>query len=275
MGFKTLNSVLNLKSDVPPPCSTYVIVDALKAKGEFMLQHFLTNYLAPEVSLPVLFVALDSIFNHHNLITRKMGLNLTQAQERKDFYFLDLASKLAFLPSCGDEGAAFNYYGSIVELVYKEILQSLDSFDSRIDSEKNASIGSIMIDDLSVLSFYGCPSSLIMRFICWLKRQAYKRGGSLIILIHGDRAFEEDDEVSSLSHQLLHLCDAWFHVSALNSGLSQDVHGQVAIQSGPNWRINKSKGGSPEFSNSFPILHYQLRDNNVAFFPKGTSQGVL
>ncbi|KAJ9089455.1 Elongator subunit elp6, variant 3 [Entomophthora muscae] len=179
------------------------------------------------------------------------------------------------LPLISKENIPEPYYITILNFLYKSIIEALNAIDTD-KSEKINSLGSVMIDDISVLLFYGCPSSLVMKFIFWLKRQIYQRNGCLIVLSHGDQPFEEDKECSSLTHSLLHSCEAWFRVSALPSGLSQDVHGQVTIHSGPQWPLNNKFDDIPvQFTTSLPTLHYQLRDNNITFFPKGTSQGVL
>ncbi|KAJ9089456.1 Elongator subunit elp6, variant 2 [Entomophthora muscae] len=158
-----------------------------------------------------------------------MGLNLQHAQENKLFHFVDFASKIAMLPLISKENIPEPYYITILNFLYKSIIEALNAIDTD-KSEKINSLGSVMIDDISVLLFYGCPSSLVMKFIFWLKRQIYQRNGCLIVLSHGDQPFEEDKECSSLTHSLLHSCEAWFRVSALPSGLSQDVHGQVIFE---------------------------------------------
>jgi hypothetical protein len=70
LGYSSLNNLLNWKDGVPSPKTNLLLIDTFATEANFLFNHFITNYI--QQKNPVLFVGFKNIFNHYNLILKKM-----------------------------------------------------------------------------------------------------------------------------------------------------------------------------------------------------------
>ncbi|KAL0961201.1 hypothetical protein HGRIS_006169 [Hohenbuehelia grisea] len=124
----------------------------------------------------------------------------------------------------------------------------------------------VIVDELSLLSWLGISPSEIARFCRALRAVCLKSKANLIIRHHIVTPGEPDD----LFRRIFQLCSYHLDDKPLASGKSGSVSGEVALHSGPNAPLK----GTRVFSRS-SALQYRLTETGVIFFERGTSSGVL
>ncbi|ORX77336.1 hypothetical protein K493DRAFT_245396 [Basidiobolus meristosporus CBS 931.73] len=272
MGYATLHSAFHWEDTehfLPPRGKNFLITDTLGANGDFLLYHFLTTFLKPtSVNTRVVLVGFSQIFNHYNLVARKLGVNLTAAKTSGRFKFVD---GLTGLSSGKIPAPPTTVLPTTPELVLgplspENTLESLLGQLEGLVSSEEAGQTCLIYDDVSVLLNLGVSVRELQRFMQASRLLMEKNGGTLVSLVHSDQALLEDPEQESLVKLLMYQTAYILQVKALGSGYSKEVNGQVALIRGPSCRDSRF---IPQ------VLQYKTLDNNVQFFARGFSEGVL
>ncbi|PKC74686.1 hypothetical protein RhiirA1_529390 [Rhizophagus irregularis] len=293
MGYASLDSSLSFPdNNLPPNKKSILITDTLSASGNFLIHHFIVNQIKSDKH--VILVGFSQIFNHYLTIGRKLGVNLTLANQKGLLSFID---GLTSLYSQTDLFSKFNSTVTATTITtttttnnqtsvltcdslsdspiskeslhnfYKIIKQIIETRHSSIDDSRVC----LIFDDLSVLIYSGFSVRDILEFVKACRMMIEKYNGSLVMLVHADEDITQsslDDELDQeiFLKSLIYQSEYLLSVRGLGSGFSKDVSGEITIARGPR---NQDKWFRPS------TLHYKVLDNNVQFFVKGFSQGVL
>ncbi|CAG8481307.1 6139_t:CDS:2 [Funneliformis mosseae] len=287
MGYASLDASLSFPDDnLLPSKRSILITDTLSASGNFLIHHFIVNQVKSDKH--VVLVGLSQIFNHYLTIGRKLGVNLTLATQKGAFSFIDgltslysqtdgfskststTITKPTAVLTCSTRTSSMSTSPISKELLqnfYKVIKQTIVARHSSIDDTRVC----LIFDDLSILLYVGFNVRDILEFVKACRMLIEKYNGSLIILIHADEDVSPssiDDELDQeiFLKSLIYQSEYLLSVRGLGSGFSRDVSGEITMARGPK---NQDKWFRPS------TLHYKALDNNVQFFAKGFSQGVL
>ncbi|CAO3597140.1 unnamed protein product [Absidia cylindrospora] len=126
----------------------------------------------------------------------------------------------------------------------------------------------LILDDASMLLLSGFGLENINAFINRIKSLLASVDGTLVTLIHADEEGTEDVEQDSFVKSMIQSSELVLQLQPLGSGLARDVHGQLSVVFGPKYLPGSIKT-QPQ------SMHYKILDNNVHFFAKGISEGVL
>ncbi|GES76842.1 elongator complex protein 6 [Rhizophagus clarus] len=300
MGYASLDSSLSFPdNNLPPNKKSILITDTLSASGNFLIHHFIVNQIKSDKH--VVLVGFSQTFNHYLTIGRKLGVNLTLANQKGLLSFIDGLTSLYSQNSQTDSFSKINsaaeaattttttktktnqtsaltcsYSNSLSDSpISKESLQNFYKIIKQIIETRHSSIDDsrvcLIFDDLSVLIYSGFNVRDILGFVKACRMMIEKYNGSLIMLVHADEDVTQsslDDELGQeiLLKSLIYQSEYLLSVRGLGSGFSKDVSGEITIARGPR---NQDKWFRPS------TLHYKILDNNVQFFVKGFSQVVL
>ncbi|KAF9997420.1 Elongator subunit elp6 [Modicella reniformis] len=93
MGYTSLESHLpSSHTPLLPPGIFLSISDTQASDGNFLLHHFISNYIKADHN--VVLVGLAGILIHYATIGRKLGVNLTAARTKGNFHFVDGLTQL-------------------------------------------------------------------------------------------------------------------------------------------------------------------------------------
>ncbi|CAG8540425.1 8789_t:CDS:2 [Rhizophagus irregularis] len=238
MGYASLDSSLSFPdNNLPPNKKSILITDTLSASGNFLIHHFIVNQIKSDKH--VILVGFSQIFNHYLTIGLLTCDSLSDSPISKE--------------------SLHNFY--------KIIKQIIETRHSSIDDSRVC----LIFDDLSVLIYSGFSVRDILEFVKACRMMIEKYNGSLVMLVHADEDITQsslDDELDQeiFLKSLIYQSEYLLSVRGLGSGFSKDVSGEITIARGPR---NQDKWFRPS------TLHYKILDNNVQFFVKGFSQGVL
>ncbi|CAI2169336.1 1412_t:CDS:2 [Funneliformis geosporum] len=285
MGYASLDASLSFPDDnLPPNKRSILITDTLSASGNFLIHHFIVNQVKSDKH--VVLVGLSQIFNHYLTIGRKLGVNLTLATQKGLLSFIDGLTSLysqtdgfskststtitiptAVLTCTASSISNSQTSKEILQNFYKVIKQTIVARHSSIDDSRVC----LIFDDLSILLYAGFNVRDILEFVKACRMLIEKYNGSLIILIHADEdvspsSFDDELDQEIFLKLLIYQSEYLLSVRGLGSGFSRDVSGEITMARGPK---NQDKWFRPS------TLHYKVLDNNVQFFAKGFSQGVL
>ncbi|KXN73355.1 hypothetical protein CONCODRAFT_114710 [Conidiobolus coronatus NRRL 28638] len=271
LGYSSLNNLLNWKDGVPNPKTNLLLIDTFATEANFLFNHFITNYI--QQKSPVLFVGFKNIFNHYNLILKKMGCNLLLAKKSNLFYFIDGFTQLTSSEKIEQNTANVDLTLQLnlkdKERVLSEMTEKLvDLIQSAAQSSPSGQLGALMIDDLSTLFNCGVSTITVINMLKRLKVELNKVGSSLIVLVHGDKELSESTEHCKFIQLIMNQFMIWFKVEPLPSGYSRDVDGQMSIYRGYEYYQSPTQI-EPN------LVHFQLKDTSVEFFNRGTSKNVL
>ncbi|CAG8615186.1 17640_t:CDS:2 [Funneliformis caledonium] len=276
MGYASLDASLSFPDDnLLPSKRSILITDTLSASGNFLIHHFIVNQLKSDKH--VVLVGLSQIFNHYLTIGRKLvqGVNLTLATQKGALSFIDgltslysqtdgfskststTITKPTAVLTCSTRTSSMSTSPISKELLqnfYKVIKQTIVARHSSIDDTRVC----LIFDDLSILLYAGFNVRDILEFVKACRMLIEKDVSPSSI----DDELDQEIFLKSLIYQSEYLLS----VRGLGSGFSRDVSGEITIARGPK---NQDKWFRPS------TLHYKALDNNVQFFAKGFSQGVL
>ncbi|KAI8338177.1 hypothetical protein BC941DRAFT_374866 [Chlamydoabsidia padenii] len=260
MGYATLDAALAFPNNLPPTQTHIVITDTLKSDANFLIHHFTSNQL--KTDRRVVLVGLAQIFNHYFLINRKLGTNLLPFKQSGQFVFIDGVTHLndysldtPFPPPNTPTTPTDTLNGCRLLQQFYEVIKT------------HVQPGTLVIlDDASMLLNNGFQD--ISVFMNRLKSHLASLDGTLISLIHADEQGSDDMEQDGFVKAVIQSSELVLQVQPLGSGLARDVHGQLSIIYGPKYL--------PGLIKTQPhSMHYKILDNNVHFFAKGISEGVL
>ncbi|KAI9310763.1 hypothetical protein BX666DRAFT_2004549 [Dichotomocladium elegans] len=276
MGYATLDAALAFPNNLPPANSHILITDTLKSNANFLIHHFCGNHL--KADRPVILVGLSQIFNHYFLIGRKLGINLQTFKQAGKLLFIDGLTHL-------NPYAAANPYppkntpaapttsldttatgANPLEFYYRIICDQVKTAAAISPSQGHPLL---ILDDASALLMCGYGTADVAQLIHQLRVLMARENGTLLTVVHADEVGVEDAEQDSFNRLVMSYADLVLQVSPLHSGLARDVHGELSILYGPQ-HIPGSLPGTTVQS-----MHYRILDNNVEFFAKGISKGVL
>ncbi|CAJ0830238.1 21168_t:CDS:2 [Entrophospora sp. SA101] len=278
MGYESLDEALSFPEDnLIPIKKSVLITDTLSAQGNFLLHHFIANQL--KVNKHVVLVGFTQKFEHYSTIGRKLGVNLTLANQKGTLSFLDGLTSFFFqntsdnITSADKATTTTNTTSSVLTASKnvsisisngKEDLQNIYNTIKEVISTRHSSKDahvSLIFDDLSVLSYSGFSIKDILEFIKACRVLVEKFEGTLITLLHTDDVILEEEEIEQivLINTLIYQSDYLLSVKGLGSGFSRDISGEINIARGPR---NYDKWFRPA------VLHYKILDNNVKFFAK-------
>ncbi|RIA88228.1 hypothetical protein C1645_775563 [Glomus cerebriforme] len=273
MGYASLDSSLSFSdNNLPPNKKSILITDTLSASGNFLIHHFIVNQIKSDKH--VVLVGFSQIFNHYLIIGRKLGVNLTLASQKGLFSFIDGLTSL-YSQTDSKQTSVLTPNSLSDSPISKESLQNFYKIIKQIIETRHSSINDsricLIFDDLSVLIYSGFNIKDILEFVKACRMMIEKYNGSLVMLIHADEDVSQsspDDELDQeiFLKSLIYQSEYLLSVRGLGSGFSKDVSGEITIARGPR---NHDKLFRPS------TLHYKILDNNVQFFVKGFSQGVL
>ncbi|KAG0015786.1 Elongator subunit elp6 [Entomortierella chlamydospora] len=93
MGYTSLEPHLpSSHAPVLPPGIYLSISDTQASDGNFLLHHFISNYIKADHN--VVLVGLAGILVHYTIVGRKLGVNLTAAKTKGNFHFVDGLTQL-------------------------------------------------------------------------------------------------------------------------------------------------------------------------------------
>ncbi|KAL1920935.1 uncharacterized protein VTP21DRAFT_11570 [Calcarisporiella thermophila] len=257
MTYPTLTTALAF--DIPPAGAHIVITDELEAEGNFLLHHFIAQFVKSRKS--VVIVGFSQVLVHYDQCLRKMGVNLKEARQSGYVHFVDGLTSLHATQQEGSEPATSSADATLRGSSLKDFYEVIKSY--------MGNGGLIVIDDLSALLYSGWSVLEVNQWSKALLRMAEKTGGCVVTLTHADDTLAGDMDQEALLNSLLHSADYVLQTRALSSGRSRDVHGQLTLARGPRFCTKRLSGFEGR------TLQYKLMDNNVQFFAKGYSSGVL
>ncbi|KAF9965534.1 Elongator subunit elp6 [Mortierella alpina] len=300
MGYASLEPHLpSSHTPLLPPGIFLSITDTQASDGNFLLHHFISNYIKADHN--VVLVGLAGILVHYAMVGRKLGVNLATARSKGNFHFVDGMTQLtdyaapnkdylakpadnkqtALAASTVAKPAASAPTAPIAPLVlsYSPRLSDLYKvLEELIKTTASKGIGQqkqicVILDDLSVLLNCGWPCRDVLALVRYLKLLVGRVNGSLITLVHADGVMAEDVSQDGLVKGVFYEADYAIDVRGLDSGGSRDVHGQLSLLHGPGYLLRLRAGLVKE--NEWPALtlHYKTLDNNVEVFAKGYSAG--
>lgn len=143
----------------------------------------------------------------------------------------------------------------------------------------------IIVDDLTTLLDCGYSVSAVLELFSLLRDLAAAENGALIVLAHADTVTLDitaplspfnipvsdagssyHSDLTALVQSIRYAADIRLDVTALSSGITRDVHGQVDIKRSPLAYVEGLQDRS---------FHYKVNDAGVDFFPVGFSRGVI
>ncbi|CAG8457101.1 16705_t:CDS:2 [Acaulospora morrowiae] len=293
MGYQTLDVALSFpnKNNLVPVKTSILITDTLLSQGNFLIHHFIVNQI--KSNKHVVLVGISQILNHYLSIERKLGVNLTLAVQKGILSFVDGLTSLhspanatastaispppaAVLSTSASESTLNSSNNDTTSLYMKETLQNFYSNIKNIVVTRHSSQDSnvlLIFDDLSALAYSGFQVKDILEFWRACRVLVEKYDGTILTLIHADDDIIESSNGSRVDldqeifvKSLIYQSEFLLSVRGLGTGFSRDVSGEITIARGPG---NAEKWFRPS------TLHYKILDNNVQFFAKGFSQGVL
>ncbi|KAF9309570.1 Elongator subunit elp6 [Podila horticola] len=307
MGYPSLESHLpSSHAPLLPPGIFLSISDTQASDGNFLLHHFISNYIKADHN--VVLVGLAGIMVHYTMVGRKLGVNLASARTKGNFHFVDGLTQLTDYaapnkdyvpqpttpepapptptssstapripatrtpPTAAPPPPVLSYSPKLLD--FYKFLENLIR-----DVAKGPSHGGkqlcLILDDLSVLLNCGWPCRDVLALVRYLKQLVAKHNGALITLVHADGVMSEEVSQDGLVKGVFYEADYILDVRGLDSGGSRDVHGQLSMLHGPGYLMRQRSGQAKE--NEWPALtlHYKILDNNVDVFAKGYSSGVL
>ncbi|KAF9144751.1 Elongator subunit elp6 [Mortierella sp. GBA39] len=93
MGYASLEPHLpSSHAPLLPPGTLLSISDTQASDGNFLLHHFISNYLKADQN--VVLVGLAGILVHYTMVGRKLGVNLATARTKGNFQFVDGLTQL-------------------------------------------------------------------------------------------------------------------------------------------------------------------------------------
>jgi len=231
-----------------------LLLDSIHAEGSFLLHHFLHWFLKNNDNVCV--AALDQSLFHYFNIGKKLGVQLTQEHEKGHLSFINILSnpyEWSLVSSDSTESPSFSPFPVISHSFENDQAQSLKSLFNIIAtkcSQTNTKT-CLILDNINILFNIFQPKD-VLDFIhyCHILAQSPETPGCLVLMMHGDA----EDEL--IVNQLKHKTDLILSVDGLESGVSRDVHGVLTI-SHKEVKVQK--------------LHYKIMENNVRFFPPGTT----
>ncbi|KAI8099646.1 uncharacterized protein BX664DRAFT_382158 [Halteromyces radiatus] len=263
MGYASLDAALAFVNNLPPTKSHLVITDTLKSDANFLIHHFVTNQLKGQRR--VILIGLAQIFNHYFLISRKLGTNLLPYKQNGRLVFIDGVTHLneysldtPYPPLKTPTTPTDTLNNQDLKTFYMIIKQYIQQQEQPL----------LILDDVSMLLSNGFGLAETCTFINKLKVLMESVDGTLISLIHTDEEGNDDIEQDAFVKSVIQSSEIILQVQPLGSGLAKDVHGQLSIIVGPK-HLPRSINIQPQ------SMHYKILDNNVQFFAKGISQGVL
>ncbi|KAF9432591.1 Elongator subunit elp6 [Entomortierella beljakovae] len=302
MGYSSLEPHLpSSHAPLLPPGIYLSISDTQASDGNFLLHHFISNYIKADQN--VVLVGLAGILAHYTNVGKKLGVNLVVAKTKGIFQFVDGLTQLTdyaapskeFIPKpveakpSPDTKSAATATRTIkppaappVVLSYSpklsdfyKVLEDLIVKTVSENSQGQVKQLCLILDDLSVLLNCGWPCRDVLALVRYLKLLVAKVNGSLITIVHADSVLAEEASQDGLVKGVFYEADYIIDVRGLSSGGSRDVHGQLSLLHGPGYLLRERAGEVKE--NDWPALtlHYKLMDNNVEVFAKGYSSGVL
>ncbi|CAI2171077.1 6958_t:CDS:2 [Funneliformis geosporum] len=262
MGYASLDASLSFPDDnLPPNKRSILITDTLSASGNFLIHHFIVNQVKSDKH--VVLVGLSQIFNHYLTIGRKLGVNLTLATQKGLLSFID------GLTSLYSQTDGFSKSTSTTITIPTAVLTCTASSISNSQTSKEILQNFYKVIKQTIVARFNVRD--ILEFVKACRMLIEKYNGSLIILIHADEdvspsSFDDELDQEIFLKLLIYQSEYLLSVRGLGSGFSRDVSGEITMARGPK---NQDKWFRPS------TLHYKVLDNNVQFFAKGFSQGVL
>ncbi|KAK3844003.1 MAG: hypothetical protein J3R72DRAFT_382812 [Linnemannia gamsii] len=315
MGYASLEPHLpSSHAPLLPPGTFLSISDTQASDGNFLLHHFISNYIKADQN--VVLVGLAGILVHYTMVGRKLGVNLATARTKGIFQFVDGLTQLTdyaapnkeYLakpaepkpttstatpptPTAGSTGATriarpaaaaaappappkVLSYSPKLVDLYRALEDIIQDTASKASGPSKKQLV-LILDDLSVLLNCGWPCRDVLALVRYLKLLVAKFNGTLITLVHADGVMAEEVSQDGLVKGVFYEADYIIDVRGLDSGGSRDVHGQLSLLHGPGYLLRQRAGQVKE--NEWPALtlHYKILDSNVEVFAKGYSSGVL
>eukprot|EP00164_Ancoracysta_twista_P002978 GFYU01003969.1.p1 GENE.GFYU01003969.1~~GFYU01003969.1.p1 ORF type:complete len:311 (+),score=52.30 GFYU01003969.1:85-933(+) len=281
--FTDLNDVLEWSSDKPVGGQVVLVEDGVELDGNFMLHHFLLWYLKGNVKVQdpkdrhhVTFFAFEQSYAHYFNIARKCGVNMSQMITSGDLLYIDGLSAPFKWSQPGQDLKSLPIFAfpnqpppelplfqlemaeDDVSLSPNTMTQLYERIVESVEKNEGRSVPScIIIDNLSYLKSCGASDADICTFLQHCRALCTQKNCTIVVLMHSDIPTS-----SHLSNYARHMADYILKVSALETGVSKDVHGQVlAIVRTPGVAVTRH-------------LHFKTSENNVRFFVKGTSKEI-
>ncbi|EGF83429.1 hypothetical protein BATDEDRAFT_84977 [Batrachochytrium dendrobatidis JAM81] len=240
-------------ADASSLCRTFLITDTLERSASFLLCQFVNRHL----HLPnwaVRLVCISQHPSHYNAVHKKLGLHLSMY--KNTYESIDLFSNLNALVQV-DHNPTTNT--DPVHILLNQII-------STVGSDKKPCI---VIDDVSMLLYAGLSIEQLVKLVMALNGYVIEKSGCLVMLVHDDNP--DDEEQVSLNSLLVRLADALIHVQTLESGFTEDIHGQLTVKLGPQslWEppgeVAQSRVIRPG------SILFRINDSSVEWFAKGTT----
>ncbi|KAI7822765.1 hypothetical protein BX661DRAFT_58080 [Kickxella alabastrina] len=276
--YKTLSSSLNWPSGLGDQGTVTLVTSVgLGANdGTVLIPHFLTS--AYEQKLPAILVSFTQTYNHYLHIMRKMGMAKTKfkfvnalattmvGQKEGGLEALPLVTRPDYTLRRGEWSGFFQWLSD------QTTIAAAAAAAATVEVEQGEQGGVVLVvDGLCSLVDLGMDISEVVWFMDCCRRVLGSKGRIVVGVLLDE--FTED-----LVRELVRKSHYYFGFTALVSGSSRDISGQVTVVPGQLYcqlqnLQNNSGGGGREFKPL--VLHYCVSDTNVQFFSPGQSHIVL
>jgi len=214
------------------------ITETVPDKSDFLLHHFISNWISQDNKNKVLILGIEQSFGHYHGVAMKLGLNLLKLKQSGRVMFYEGLKKIPeFLEDTDDDlGIMKKIYDEVVKMVGDNTL--------------------VIVDQVTILSIMGFSVKSVYGLCHYLTSLINKQRSSQLIL----RMFEDTESTNPIVHLVSRASMLNIYVEGLSTGLSRDVSGTIHLrcQKNPDKR-----------------LQFKLLEKDVKVFAPGTSQAVL
>ncbi|KZT62852.1 hypothetical protein CALCODRAFT_478760 [Calocera cornea HHB12733] len=240
-----------------------LVNDRIASPGQFILHHILAGALK-DVSATCVLVSFLEPLDHWKSIQNKMGVALPTYASRKSFIFVDAFSQITMPPTSPRSQDSLVVPpidpDSPVPLrpLFDTIMGAVRSADPELPKL-------VLFDEVSLLEWLVPNQVEVTRFWRAVLALKEKLGFGLVVLqsLDASQSAMVDLLVSSST---MHL-----EISALASGRSSAVTGEIALQRGP---LSLPDDASYKAARK-QALQYRLTESGAVWIERGTGGGML
>jgi len=214
------------------------ITESVPDKSDFLLHHFISNWLSQDSKNKVLILGIEQSFGHYHGVAMKLGLNLVKLRQSGRVLFYEGLKKIPVLLEDSDNDL------EIMKKVYDEVGKMVGDYTL------------VIVDQVTILSIMGFSVKSVYGLCHYLTSLIDQQTSSQLII----RMFEDAESRNPIVHLVSRVSMLNIYVEGLSTGLSRDVSGTIRLKC----QNNQDKS-----------LQFKLLEKDVKVFALGTSQNVL
>ncbi|XP_023219524.1 elongator complex protein 6-like [Centruroides sculpturatus] len=184
-----------------------------------LLMHFVKN------GRSVVLLSTSQTFLHYSNVGLKLGINVKQLRENKQFVCLDVLKSFSgcfeSLNNTKPEdkiASCFLQSKPTLISVYESIKQAVED----IIENKNEFL--LILDDVMLFLSFGASVGDILDLVHYCRLLVKRYGGCLLVC---SCDITDDDDNQQMNAILTHLCDKLIVIQGLNTGHSREIDGKV------------------------------------------------